>query len=91
MDRATCPDGFVAPWIVTRSAALRTRPYRPETNGKAERFIQTMLLGWACKRAYQTSKYRTSALSSWLRYYNERRPHRSLGMNPPLKRLRLAT
>lgn len=69
---------------------VRTRPYRPETNGKAERFIQTMLLGWAYKRPYPTSKRRTSALSPWLRYYNERRPHRSLGMNSPLETLRLA-
>jgi len=69
---------------------LRTRPYRPETNGKAERFIQTMLLGWAYKRPYPTSKRRTAALVPWLRYYNERRPHRSLGMHSPLKRLRLA-
>jgi transposase InsO family protein len=69
---------------------LRTRPYRPETNGKAERFIQTMLLGWAYKRPYPTSKRRTAALAPWLRYYNERRPHRSLGMTSPLKRLRLA-
>jgi transposase InsO family protein len=69
---------------------LRTRPYRPETNGKAERFIHTMLLGWAYKRPYPTSKRRTAALAPWLRYYNERRPHRSLGMYSPLKRLRLA-
>jgi Integrase core domain. len=69
---------------------LRTRPYRPQTNGKAERFIQTMLLGWAYKRPYPNSKRRTAALAPWLRYYNEQRPHRSLGMNAPLKRLRLA-
>ena len=69
---------------------LRTRPYRPQTNGKAERFIQTMLLGWAYKRPYPSSKHRTSALSPWLRYYNERRPHRSLGMTSPLQRIRLA-
>lgn len=69
---------------------LRTRPNRPQTNGKAERFIQTMLLGWAYKRPYPTSRRRTSALSPWLRYYNERRPHRSLGMNSPLQRLRVA-
>jgi transposase InsO family protein len=69
---------------------LRTRPYRPQTNGKAERFIQTMLLGWAYKRPYPTSKRRTAALAPWLRYYNEQRPHRSLGMNSPLTRLRLA-
>jgi transposase InsO family protein len=69
---------------------VRTRPYHPETNGKAERFIQTLLLGWAYKRPYKTSKQRSWALDPWLRYYNHRRPHRSLGMISPLKRLRLA-
>jgi transposase InsO family protein len=68
---------------------LRTRPYRPETNGKAERFIQTMLLGWAYKRAYAMSLHRTKALAPWLRFYNERRPHRSLGMMAPALKLRL--
>jgi len=69
---------------------IRTRPYHPETNGKAERFIQTLLRGWAYKRPYKTSKQRGWALDPWLRYYNHRRPHRSLGMISPLKRLRLA-
>ena len=69
---------------------LRTRPYRPQTNGKAERFIQTMLLGWAYKRPYRKSKERAWALDPWLRYYNERRPHRALRMISPLKKLRLA-
>lgn len=63
---------------------LRTRPYRPETNGKAERFIGTLLGGWAYRRAYRTSNQRTKALAKWLRYYNEERPHRALGMVPPL-------
>lgn len=63
---------------------LRTRPYRPETNGKAERFIGTLLRGWAYRRAYRTSNQRTQALTKWLRYYNEERPHRALGMVPPL-------
>lgn len=67
---------------------LRTQAYRPETNGKAERFIQTLLMGWAYKRAYRTSNQRTKALPQWLRYYNEERPHRALGMIPPKARLR---
>ncbi len=70
---------------------LRTRPYRPQTNGKAERFIGTMLGGWAYARAYHTSNQRTKALPKWLRYYNEERPHRSLGMQSPAQRLRRAS
>lgn len=69
---------------------LRTKPYRPETNGKAERFIQTMLMGWAYKRAYRTSNQRRKALPKWLRYYNEQRPHRALGMITPKARIRRA-
>jgi transposase InsO family protein len=65
---------------------LRTRPYRPQTNGKAERFIQTLLRGWAYLRPYRTSNQRTRALPRWLRYYNEERPHRSLGQLTPLLR-----
>jgi len=69
---------------------LRTKAYRPETNGKAERFIQTMLMGWAYKRAYRTSNQRTKTLPTWLRYYNEQRPHRALGMIPPKTKIRRA-
>jgi transposase InsO family protein len=69
---------------------LRTRPYRPETNGKAERFIGTLLRGWAYRRPYRTSNQRTRALAKWLRYYNEQRPHRALGMVPPLMRFQRA-
>ena len=63
------------------------RPYRPQTNGKAERFIQTMLREWAYVRAYSSSRRRTDQLSRWLRYYNRRRPHGSLNHRPPIHRI----
>ena len=66
---------------------LRTRPYRPRTNGKAERFIRTMLAGWAYGAIYASSQERRAALTGWLDFYNQRRPHGSLGHQPPLQRL----
>jgi transposase InsO family protein len=66
---------------------LRTRPYRPRTNGKAERFIQTMLRGWAWGAIYRSSAERTRALPGWLDRYNWRRQHGSLGKRPPGSRL----
>jgi transposase InsO family protein len=66
---------------------LRTRPYTPRTNGKAERFIQTLVREWAYGRAYPTSKRRRRALAPWLRYYNTRRPHTALHFQPPFSRL----
>jgi transposase InsO family protein len=66
---------------------IRTRPYRPRTNGKAERFIRTMLGGWAYGAIYRDSKERTAALSGWLDFYNWRRPHGSLAHRPPGARL----
>ena len=66
---------------------LRTRPYRPQTNGKAERFIRTMLGGWAYGAIYRSSEERTRALEGWLWRYNYRRPHGSLGRRPPAARL----
>jgi transposase InsO family protein len=66
---------------------LRTRPYRPRTNGKAERFIRTMLGGWAYGAIYQTSTQRRHALPAWLDYYNHRRPHGSLSRQTPAERL----
>jgi transposase InsO family protein len=70
-----------------RARHLRTRPYRPRTNGKAERFIQTMLREWAYARPYHHSRFRTAALLRWLSYYNRKRPHGSLGGRPPFSRL----
>jgi transposase InsO family protein len=66
---------------------LRTRPYRPRTNGKAERFIQTLLREWAYGQLYRDSSQRLAALPEWLRYYNYLRPHGSLGRQPPAARL----
>ena len=66
---------------------LRTRPYRPRTNGKAERFIRTMLGGWAYGAVYRDSDERRRALTGWLDFYNHRRPHRSRGRQAPIERL----
>jgi transposase InsO family protein len=66
---------------------LRTRPYRPRTNGKAERFIKTLLAGWAYGATYATSSERTKALDGWLWTYNHRRPHGALSHKPPAARL----
>ncbi len=66
---------------------LRTRPYRPRTNGKAERFIQTLQREWAYARVFQTSAHRTAALQPWLNHYNFTRPHGALSHKPPGSRL----
>src|SRR4051812_51262 len=66
---------------------LRTRPYRPRTNGKAERFIRTLLGGWAYGAIYGSSRERTAALDGWLWTYNHRRPHGALNHKPPAARL----
>ena len=66
---------------------IRTRPYRPRTNGKAERFIRTMLGGWAYGALYGSSAERRAALGGWLDFYNYRRRHGSLGHRPPIARL----
>jgi transposase InsO family protein len=68
---------------------LRTRPRRPQTNGKAERFIRTMLNGWAYAAIYHTSHERTQALDGWLWHYNHRRRHSALGHQPPTSRTNL--
>ena len=69
---------------------LRTQPYTPRTNGKAERFIQTALREWAYARAYESSRQRAQHLPRWLHACNWHRPHSSLGAQPPISRLRLA-
>jgi transposase InsO family protein len=66
---------------------IRTRPYRPRTNGKAERFIRTLIGGWAYGAIYRSSAERQAALSGWLDFYNRRRPHGSLSHHAPLDRL----
>jgi transposase InsO family protein len=66
---------------------LRTQPYRPRTNGKAERFIQTLLREWAYGQVFQTSAHRTAALQPWLTHYNFTRPHGATSHKPPGSRL----
>ena len=78
---------------VCRTWQLRhrfTRPYTPRTNGKAERFIQTLLREWAYRRPFTSSHRRTAALRSYLRFYNHRRPHASLGRRSPWMRFQEA-
>jgi len=88
-DNGSC---YIARDFATACARLeikhrRTRPRRPRTNGKAERFIQTMLREWAYAAVYRTSHQRGLALRPWLDYYNHRRPHGALGHKPPATRL----
>ena len=78
-------------WIeATRQVANEhryTRVYRPRTNGKAERLIQTLPNEWAYARSYPSSSTRARALGGYLRWYNRRRPHSSLGARPPINRV----
>ena len=66
---------------------LRTKPYRPRTNGKAERFIQTMLREWAYGQSYPSSTARARQLPRWLQHYHHTRLHGSLGHKPPISAL----
>jgi transposase InsO family protein len=68
---------------------IRTKPYTPKTNGKAERFIQTALREWAYAKAYETSGQRAAELSHWMHRYNWHRPHGGIGDKPPISRLAL--
>jgi transposase InsO family protein len=67
--------------------AKKTRPYRPQTNGKIERFHRTLADGWAFKRFYATESARRNALPAWLHNYNHHRPHTAIGGHPPISRL----
>jgi transposase InsO family protein len=66
--------------------AKRTRPYRPQTNGKIERFNRTLVEGWAYRGLYPTEQARRAALGPWLHCYNYHRPHSALGGRPPITR-----
>ena len=78
---------FAAACRALRIKHIRTRPNRPRTNGKAERFIQTLQAEWAYAAVYETSRHRARALRPWVRFYNQRRPHGALGHQPPVSRL----
>ena len=65
----------------------RTRPYRPQTNGKVERFHRTLASEWAYKRLYTSESARRAAYPAWLHHYNHHRPHTALGRSAPITRL----
>jgi transposase InsO family protein len=77
--RDTCTDLGITP--------KKTRPYRPQTNGKIERFHRTLADGWAFKQLYPTEQTRRDALPTWLHHYNHHRPHTAIGKQPPITRL----
>ncbi|MHB2032536.1 MAG: integrase core domain-containing protein [Gemmatimonadaceae bacterium] len=84
-DNAKAYTGHAVHAVLTegRIRHLHTRPYRPQTNGKAERFIQTALRRWAYERPYRNSLARNAALPEFLHCYNTERPHRAVGRAPP--------
>jgi|RhiMetdeSRZDD1v2_1073273.scaffolds.fasta_scaffold324223_2 transposase InsO family protein len=88
--KAYCGHAFAALCQRLHLRHIRIQPYTPRTNGKAERFIQTLLREWAYRRPYATSAARSRALSAWLHYYNWHRRHSSLHGEPPVSRLRAA-
>ena len=91
-DNGSCylSKAFRATCTRLRVRHLRTRPYTPRTNGKAERFIQSAMREWAYAHAYRRSRERTETLPLWLHRYNWHRPHHSIGLNPPISRLALS-
>lgn len=70
-----------------RITPKRTRPYRPQTNGKIERFHRSLADGWAFRRLYTSESQRRKALPSWIHEYNYHRPHTACGRRPPITRL----
>lgn len=79
-------DAFRAVATTARIRLIRSRPYHPQTNGKAERFIQTLQREWAYAVPYSRSVQRTRALPGWVRHYNVHRPHAALAYHPPCSR-----
>jgi len=91
-DNGSCYKSFAFRRLCKRLGLkhIRTKPYTPKTNGKAERFIQTCLREWAYARAYQHSRQRTEQLPYWLHRYNWHRPHTSIGAKTPISKLGLS-
>jgi transposase InsO family protein len=91
MDNGSCYKAFAfaAACKEMKLKHIRTKPYTPKTNGKAERFIQTALREWAYAHAYTTSEQRKTHLPEWTHMYNWHRPHGSLNSKPPISRLDL--
>jgi transposase InsO family protein len=90
-DNGSCYKSFAFRRLCKRLGLkhIRTKPYTPKTNGKAERFIQTCLREWAYAQAYQHSRQRTEHLPNWLHRYNWHRPHAGIGAKTPISRLGL--
>jgi transposase InsO family protein len=91
-DNGSCYKSFAFRRLCKRLGLkhVRTRPYTPKTNGKAERFIQTCLREWAYAQAYNHSRQRTQQLPYWLHRYNWHRPHTGIGAKTPISRLGLS-
>lgn len=77
---------FAAALATSRTRHERTRPYRPQTNGKVERYHRTMATEWLYARAWASNDQRQAALQDWLDHYNYHRSHSSLGGKPPISR-----
>jgi transposase InsO family protein len=90
-DNGSCYKSFAFRSLCKRLGLkhIRTKPYTPKTNGKAERFIQTCLREWAYAQAYHHSRQRTAELPYWLHSYNWHRPHAGIGAKTPISRLGL--